>query len=169
MKIIFDFDGTLTDISQEHQFILHFYEQTFATRFGIQSEQFQRLYQAAHERIFSEPEKHGWLYDGRMSAYCDEDLFMESASVMTLLDVWKKDPPRELQDILNKIGHISFIEIAEQAHVALKEQPLTSQNTPTPEAISTIQSMLERGDEVINDGIDDHAWQGGVVLGVFNA
>ena len=149
MKIIFDFDGTLTDITHEHQFVLHFYEDVFETRFGIHPKQFQHLYRTAHERIFSEPEKHGWLYGGRMSAYCDEDLFMDCASVMTLLDVWKDDPPRGFEEIFQKTKGVSFIEIAEQAHEAMREQPLTPLNTPEAGSISMIQRMIKNGDEVV--------------------
>lgn len=149
MKIIFDFDGTLTDISHEHQFILHFYEQVFEKRFNIEPSQFQRLYRTARKQVFSEPEKHGWLYEGRMSAYCDEDLFMESASVMTLLDVWKTDPPTEFRVIFQKTDGASFIEIAEQAHEALREQPFTLLSIPEKDTIDAIQRMIKKGDEVV--------------------
>lgn len=150
MKFLTDFDGTLTNIQQEYQFICDFLARRVA-ECGIDKKLFEALHKTAWEHIALEPEKHGWIHNGRISAYCDEDLFMNVSASMQLLDDWMDAAHPAVAEIADKMrnARLSFVELTEEAHGAMNLEPLSAFNTPEPEVINAIRILLDRDCEIV--------------------
>lgn len=78
-KIVFDFDGVLTDLTHEAQLVIDL----FAKRLGPSS---QELLTYVKTRFQSYPMEHGWKMNGRISAFYNEDLFIQNIATAHALD-----------------------------------------------------------------------------------
>ena len=151
MKILFDFDGTLTNIQHEQELELSYLRSLVSKYCAIDQEAFDALYRLACDAIQQSPEQFGWCDNGRISAYCDEDLFMTVASAMTLLDHWIEtaDPRVESIRALMLVSRKTFMEMTEETHAALNAKPLCPFNTPEPDAVRAILTLLDRDWEIV--------------------
>ena len=151
MKFLLDFDGTLTNIQHEYQFIREYLTRRIETCAGIDKALFDALYHVAWEHIAQEPEKHGWIHNGRISAFCDEDLFMNIAAVMQCLDDWMAAEHPAVSGIAGKMKNagVTFVELTEEAHMAMNQEPLCAFNTPEPEVVNAIRVLLDRDCEIV--------------------
>ena len=150
MKILTDFDGTLTNIEHEFNFECHFILRALEERYRILPQETEFLLKLANGRILQAPEKYGWEYGDRISAFCDEDLFMQMASAMTLIDTWRDNPPDEdVAAILRRVPDLRFLGIVEEAHEAMLLEPLCPGNVPDADTVRTIQTLLDRDCEIV--------------------
>lgn len=151
MKILLDFDGTLTNIEQEYEFEFAFILSEAEKRFGIENDAFQRLLSEAQKEIAHNPAEHGWRDNGRISAFCDEDLFMSVAAAMTLLDAWIAQGDARASILTDRIigGGSPMMDLAESAHRAMNGEPLGAFNTPEPAVVSAINTLLDRDCEIV--------------------
>ena len=149
MKVLTDFDGTLTNIQHEYEFELQYIIRVLEEQCGIRREEFELLYETVWRYILQFPDSHGWYHNGRISAYCDEDLFMQAICVMNQLDEWRNDPPESIVGIMERMGSLSFMDIAEDAHAAMNLEPLEHSNTPEPQVAAAFQELLDRDFEIV--------------------
>lgn len=150
MKLLTDFDGTLTSIEREYAFEESHLFSSIRTLCHSDAE-FADIINEARNEVLSHPQKHGWLYNNRISAYSDEDLFMTIASQMTLLDTWlsqNRSKALALKDALNA-RNSSFMELNEDAHRAMNAEPLSDANTPETRTARALQRFLDKGGEVV--------------------
>ncbi len=75
MKFLIDFDGTLTNIQSEYQIDRDLVLKRMA-EIGIPPERFNALFDKAVDEIMQQPTAYGWPDHGRLTAFCDEDIFM---------------------------------------------------------------------------------------------
>ena len=78
-KIVFDFDGVLTDLTHEAQCVIDL----FRDRLGTKS---HSLVSELESRFKKDPLSYGWKMHGRVSAFFDEDLFVANIALATALD-----------------------------------------------------------------------------------
>lgn len=151
MKILLDFDGTLTNIQHERDFEFEFLTHYLQTQCGVVKEDFREAFDAALACIQDAPEMHGWCDNGRISAFCDEDLFMGVASAMTLLDSWVSARDVRVGKLAAKLEAcgLTFMALTEMAHRAINAQALCAFNTPEPTAVATINTLLDRDCEIV--------------------
>lgn len=149
MKVLTDFDGTLTNIEHEFNFECHYILRVLEERFGMPPEETQKLLQSANAELQRSPRSYGWTCGPKITAFCDEDLFMMMSSAMTLLDTWKSNPPEEIASILNKYEGVVFYDIVEDAHQAMNLEPLCPGNVPDAETIQALQTLLDRDCEIV--------------------
>ena len=78
-KIVFDFDGVLTDLTHEAISVVSLFEK----RLGE-----QKVLLSQVEKAFkSSPLQHGWKVHGRISAFFNEDLFVHNIATASALDL----------------------------------------------------------------------------------
>ena len=151
MKILLDFDGTLTNIEQEYEFECRYIMSELKREFGLDEETINALFDVAKAHVADNACEHGWCDNDRISAYCDEDLFMTVASTMTLLDKWLAAAD-ERADVLRKhgvAGATPMMDLTQRAHAAINAEPLSAFNTPEPVVVKAIHELLERDCEVV--------------------
>lgn len=151
MKILLDFDGTLTNLEQEYEFECQYIMSDLGRGFGIDEASVNDLFDAAQAHIFENPCYHGWSDNGRISAYCDEDPFMKVASIMTLLDEWLEMGDARV-DVLRShgvTGETPMMDLTQRAHRAINEEQLSAFNTPEPVVVKAIHELLDRDCEVV--------------------
>lgn len=151
MKILFDFDGTLTNIQHEQELELAYLRSLVFKYCAIEPERFDELYRVACLAVRQSPDQFGWYDNGRISAYSDEDLFMTVASAMTLLDHWLETADSRVASIcaLMHASGKTFMEMTEETHAALNAKPLCPFNTPEPDAVRAILTLLDRDWEIV--------------------
>ena len=147
MKILLDFDGTLTNIEQEYEFECRYIMSELKREFGLDEETINALFDVAKAHVADNACEHGWCDNDRISAYCDEDLFMTVASTMTLLDKWLAAAD-ERADVLRKhgvAGATPMMDLTQRAHAAINAEPLSAFNTPEPVVVKAIHELKKLG------------------------
>ena len=149
MKIVTDFDGTLTDIHGEYNLLLDIINKRLEKK-HFPVDRYQQLFDAAIREIKKDYMAYGWMDHDRITAYSDEDLFMNIIAGMKIVDNWlcKRSEYSDLYDILVS-QNTSLMEISEYCYFIMHTMPLSEMNTPTRDAVITIQSLLEHGHEVV--------------------
>ena len=149
MKILTDFDGTLTDIHGEYEELLNInMERLESRKFPVA--QYDTLFKLAIKEIQKDHTKYGWMEHDRITAYSDEDLFMNIIAGIKIVDNWLNTKPEysALKQILDN-HHTSLMEISEESYYILHTKPLGPLNTPLPEVVDTIQKLLRDGHELV--------------------
>lgn len=86
MKLIFDFDGVMTDQTEEAHRVQDIFLQILKEKTAWPEARLNPLLQAAHAEMGKNPHNHGWIDGGRVSAFADEDIFMENVGLAFCLD-----------------------------------------------------------------------------------
>ena len=149
MKILTDFDGTLTNIQNEYEALIEIIDKRIENKhFPVDA--YKRLYHQALEEIHKDFTAYGWPDHDRITAYSDEDLFMNIIAGMKLVDQWLKNKPEyaNLLEILES-QNTSLMEISEYGYFILNTKPIGPHNTAVPDAVKTIQTLLDHGHEVV--------------------
>ena len=149
MKILTDFDGTLTEIYSEYEVLLEIIKSRLEEK-HFPVDRYQTLFDLAIKEIQKDYISYGWSDHGRITAYSDEDLFMNIIAGIRMVDKWLHTKPEysELLDILAS-QNTNLMDISEYAYSVLHTKPLRPMNTPFLDAMKTIQTLLVRGHEVV--------------------
>lgn len=151
MKIITDFDGTLTQIEHEYEFEKSFLMPKLHELCDHDEALFNDIWSEVDQEVARFPEKYGWFDHGRITAFSDEDLFMQLASRMMLLDHWIETGGHRVSQIAPKLQsmHKTMIGLTEDAHQQMNQIPIGDANAPESETMDVIRKLLDRGDEII--------------------
>ncbi len=150
MKFLLDFDGTLTNIQTEYQSDHDKLVKRMA-EIGIAPERFVALFNKAVEDIMQQPTAYGWPDNGRLTAFCDEDIFMHIIAGIMRIDEWIASDDAAYDDIRKALSdnHVSLMQVAEECHLALCHEPLDAFNTPQPEVVNALRTLLDRDCEIV--------------------
>ena len=150
MKFLLDFDGTLTNIQTEYQFDHDSIVKRMA-EIGIPTDRFGALFDKAVDDIMQRPTEYGWPDNGRLTAFADEDIFMKIIAGIARIDEWIHSEDTAYDDIRKALSdnHISLMELAEECHLALNREPLDAFNTPQPEVVNALRTLLDRDCEIV--------------------
>lgn len=85
-RILFDFDGVLTDQSEEADRVLDIFRERLSERAGLSTDDATALISEAHRDLEREPWQYGWISHGRVSAFADEDLFIRNNGIAAWFD-----------------------------------------------------------------------------------
>jgi FMN phosphatase YigB (HAD superfamily) len=150
MKIVSDFDGVVTDQTEEAQLVQAIFLDRLKALFG---EQGATMLARAKEETARHPARHGWRSAGRITAYVNEDLFIANNAFAACLDDFG-----EGKDVLARIGVASFMDVAQQAYEEMVRRTHEGELKPMdPDAAATMQRWLAQGHEVVivsNSGTD---------------
>lgn len=151
MKIITDFDGTLTSIQYEFQLQRDILFNIFKEIFGSDIEIFQKLWDHASAVVEINSADYGWLNNGRISAYSDEDLFINLSSTVTWIENWLKTDEAGYEAVRERLKDqdYPFSHHAEKSHQEIDCAELSAFNCPEPGAVSTINTLLDQDCEVV--------------------
>ncbi len=86
LKVIIDFDGTLTVEEEQAQLLAEAMQTTLAEEIiHIPLEQLAADYQATRTRIQQNPQQYQWVVNGLIASYCDEGAFILNTTTMQTL------------------------------------------------------------------------------------
>lgn len=87
LKVIVDFDGTLTAEEEQAPLLARRSLETLATELlGAPLEGLAATYRATRERLLAEPHRYRWVVNGLVASYCDEGAFiLNTTTLQTML------------------------------------------------------------------------------------
>jgi hypothetical protein len=159
MKLVADFDGVMTNLTHEAIRVQELLVEIWS---GIETDPSipKAWFESARQAVTQNPESWGWEIQGRISAYADEDAFVQTNAIGSWLDAKSaKDP--SLQSALKRLqshGISSYKSLAQQAYIRMTEEVMSSSLTPIDsETQPALQRLTSMGVEVVitsNSGTD---------------
>jgi len=157
MKLLTDFDGVLTwpvdEIARVREIFCDLWRTAISAKGGPQGdvrpeEWMRRALGAVRENT----REHGWISQGRLSGFADEDGFIESVGVFFLLDAWTRKEPElaELAAFVRAAGHPDFKELGRVSFFAMTDETKKHEKPPIdPDVMRTFQLLDNRGVEIV--------------------
>ncbi|MBI1860290.1 MAG: hypothetical protein HYR96_05160 [Deltaproteobacteria bacterium] len=158
MKILSDFDGVLTNLTEEAERARQLFD---AYLFEIAGEEISRqCIAAAQEKIRQSPHLNGWRSRGRVTAFADEDGFIYVNGLAACLDDQAREPglAADLLTQLRKIGLDQFSHLAGRAYAAMVRETESGRMKPMDEGAGRVlKELIHRGHSIVvvsNSGTD---------------
>jgi FMN phosphatase YigB (HAD superfamily) len=150
MKLLFDFDGVLTDQTAE----AGWYKKSFHDKLyefgGVSKEKTAALLEHAYQNMRANPHEHGWKQHHRLTAYANEDLLVENVGLSICLDEYaatENGVAAEILENLKKNDYPSFFEVSQSAYAFMVEQTRNgNEKNPLDEQV------LVLFEDLLNDG-----------------
>lgn len=159
MKILIDFDGVVTDLTEEAHRVYQLFESYLIELCG--EEKTHQCLTICNESLRESPHLYGWRSNGRVTAYANEDGFIYVNGLAVYLDErveTDQDLPSELMGALRKVGVESFTKLANLSYQKMSDE--TAKNSHKPMDVgsgATMKSLLDKGHAIVvvsNSGID---------------
>ena len=110
MKVIIDFDGTLTAEETQAESLAKKSLDTLANEIiGVARQQLAADYEATQARLLSAPHRYWWEVNGLIASYCDEGAFILNT---TTLQVMIQDNPTYLQAVSAAFSQAEYDPVA---------------------------------------------------------
>ncbi len=151
MKIITDFDGTLTTIEHEYASEMRILMPQLLALCNHDEDLLNTILKEVGEKITANPQNYGWMNRERITAFSDEDLFMQISSRTKLIDEWANEGKGSVTKIaanLKAFGK-TLSALTNEAFLQMSAEPVTEKNAPEAESMAVINQLLDRGDEVV--------------------
>jgi FMN phosphatase YigB (HAD superfamily) len=159
MKLVADFDGVMTNLNHEAKRVQELVVELWSTSEGNSATP-QAWFDRAMQAVVANPESWGWEILGRISAYADEDAFVQTNAIGSWLDTRTPHEPA-LQTALLKLkasGIDSYKALAQRAYIRMTEEVMSSSLTPIdPETRPALEKLIAIGVDVVitsNSGTD---------------
>lgn len=157
MKILLDFDGVLTEQTEEGQRAQEIFSDELASLTRLSDHDIQSLISEVEKELTQKPNLHGWKWEGKVSSFVNEDLFSRNAGIAACLDDWSQseDHPRyknlsEIRQLLNNEGHQSFQDLARWAFQKMVRETQEGRHTPLdPKTPQFLRKLIEAGHEIV--------------------
>jgi len=86
LKVIIDFDGTLTAEEEQARALAEKSLETLAKEIvGAPPEELSRAYDATQERLLEQPHRYWWEVNGLVASYCDEGAFILNTTTLQVM------------------------------------------------------------------------------------
>lgn len=161
MKILSDFDGVLTDQSEEAALVHRLFLEGLTRYCRLPEAAAKALIRRGEEAIEALPNRHGWDFGGRITAFANEDLFIRQNALGACLDRMADEGDAELIDLrlrLRAADLQDFKALAQLAYTRMTEYTRNGELKPLdPAAVETVKKLLDEGHEVVvvsNSGTD---------------
>ncbi len=106
MKVIIDFDGTLTAEETQTEALAEMSLDTLATDIiGVGRQQLAADYATTRRRLLSQPDRYWWGVNGLVASYCDEGAFILNT---TTLQVLLRENPTYLQAVTSAFAQAEY-------------------------------------------------------------
>jgi len=159
-KFLFDFDGVLTDQTEEAGRVREIFRSGVMDLAKLSAGDTDLNLDKAEAAMNSEPWLHGWRVKGRVAAFADEDLFIRNNGLASCLDAWCADH-EALSQIRKKVaagGYVDFCALAQFAYEEMARETKQGAIEPIDPATATVlQEILDRGHSIVvvsNSGTD---------------
>jgi FMN phosphatase YigB (HAD superfamily) len=148
MKWVFDFDGVLTEQTEEALRVREIFAQGLAEKTETPLSIVENHIAAIEKKMDAEPHHFGWEVHGRISAFCNEDLFIRGNA---LAAGWDRESPRAgWRESLAAQGFADFKAFAQWAYTQMVGETHAGKMKPMdPLTREVMESLLKRGDEVV--------------------
>jgi FMN phosphatase YigB (HAD superfamily) len=153
MKLLSDFDGVLTDLTAEARRVRELFDAELASaRPGCEAET-RATVEAAERACDAEPHRHGWTWEGRVTAFVDEDLFVRVNGIAARLDEEADrgaGGPAALRAAVQARGRKHFRDVAQAAYVAMTVETAAGKIHPVDAATpQVLGELVRRGVEIV--------------------
>ncbi len=153
MKLLSDFDGVWTDPAQEALAQGEILERRLMDGIEItRRPEAAEWVRAARSAAAREPGRFGWVSNGRLSAFGDEDPFTAHSALLHYLEVVHDGDAwaRELRDLAIAAGGQDLDAFGGQCHAAAVEQVVRTRGPGIlPAAAAAGRDLLARGVEIV--------------------
>jgi FMN phosphatase YigB (HAD superfamily) len=153
MKLLSDFDGVLTDPSGEARRVRELFDADLAAaRPGRESET-RATVAAAEATCDAAPHAHGWSWEGRITAYVNEDPFVRVNGIAARLDLDADagaPGPATLRDALRARGRKDFRDAAQASYVGMTQETAAGKIHPLDPVVGELfRGLMGRGVEIV--------------------
>jgi len=160
MKILSDFDGVMTEQSEEGALELQIFRDGIVAA-GLSPNETDELVAQGVRDLAAAPLRHGWRSKGRLTGYADEDLFIRNIALATHFDqrsdATTSGPDtsfdalaRRARAALVTAGTASFWDLVVRAHDEMVRRTQAGQLTPMDPIVGrTLEALLADGHEIV--------------------
>lgn len=149
MKFLFDFDGVLTNQTEEALRVKAIFAETLSRITGLEEQAIRVLLAQGESAMDSSPDRHGWMSRGRVTAFANEDLFIRVNGLAACLDQWAYEGQtgaREMLQAVRATGLESFFALAQLAYQQMVGETQSGKLKPIdPKTAPLMQKLLEAG------------------------
>ena len=161
MKIVSDFDGVLTDQTEEAGRVRALFRDALVRLTALGEEGTDSAIARAEEAMDETPWKHGWWSEDRVTAFANEDLFIRNNALGSCLDQCADEGDallRENRKGLEAEGFKGYSGLAQWAYVEMTKETAQGKIKPMePGAAQFLRDLVSDGHEVVivsNSGTD---------------
>lgn len=147
MKILSDFDGVWTDPTHEADAVALGLAEDLAALTGFELERVRHDLAHCRRQALSEPERHGWELDGRVTAYCDEDAFLAVSGIASWLTEARDPLCAPYVEAVSRSDAPSFMQLADAAFKRLGARP--GVGALLPSAVDVLTRLEELGVDLV--------------------
>lgn len=153
MKILSDFDGVMTDQTEEGLHEQKLFRDKIVEASGAPVDTVDALIARAQTELAAWPTRHGWWSMDRVSAYADEDLFIRVIGQAVCMENWADQRlygAHSVREGLRRSGFESFVRVSDWAYNALVEHTRAGGLQPMDPVVGTVLSdLLAKGHEIV--------------------
>ena len=152
MKIVSDFDGVLTDQTEEAERMLEIFCEELSTLTEQSEQNIKVLVNGALRELQKNPHQNGWFSKNLLTAFTNEDYFIRNNAIGSRLDFWVADGHQELKNLKTKIsshGFSDFIQLMQWAYEEMVNETQKGKFKPIDNvATGVLRRLLSWGAEV---------------------
>lgn len=153
MKFIFDFDGVMTDQTAEAIRVKQIFTDTLKERCGLSPARVDLMLERAYSEIRKSPHSHGWKDQGRISAYANEDLFIENVGLASCLRELADSERGDFHDAregLQQTDAPGFVNLSQFAYEKMVQETRQGHIKPVdPKMAPLFRKLLAQGHELV--------------------
>lgn len=152
MKIVSDFDGVVTEQTDEAELTRQLFIECLAEAYD--KPHVDQLIARADKALSDAPHEHGWRSQGRITAYANEDLFVRNQGLAACLDDWVKAGDDECAAVAKVLhdsrGFVGYLGAAEWAYQEMCKRTAAGEQHPLDEAaLRIVEGWAKAGHEVV--------------------
>lgn len=149
-KIVSDFDGVFTEVRGQAAAVDAARVAGLVERSGLPEADVLAALEAAAAAVDASPSSYGWMWEGRISAYADEDPFLRHNALVAALGPLAdagEDRAAALRDALAARGHRDLDALGSELFLAGSRAFLAAGgHAPAPGAVEALRALLEVAD-----------------------
>ena len=153
MKILSDFDGVMTDQTEEGEHEHQLFRDKLAELAPLDGDAVDALIARAQAELAANPTKHGWWSQGRVSAYADEDLFIKVIGTAVCLEQWAADGDNAAAEARKGLvdgGFETYVKLSDWAYNEMAAHTSKGDITPMdPIVADVLNGFLDKGVEIV--------------------
>ncbi|MEZ5979532.1 MAG: hypothetical protein R3F34_15135 [Planctomycetota bacterium] len=146
-RILSDFDGVWTDPAPEAREVEAGLVRRVAALVGRDAREVAGEVALARDLALREPALHGWTPGGRLTAYADEDAFLEISGVASFLTHADHELADRYRTLLRAVGGVDLMVLADEAFREVGGTPGVGEILP--EGADVLRELEELGVEMV--------------------
>lgn len=153
MKIVSDFDGVLTDIASEADRVDEWFTRYLTEIALIPPPEVTRLRKVFEDQMKEDPFRFGWKWNGRISAFCNEDGFIKVNALAAAFDEAVLAGEKALvlgKQYLPIAGLTHYLDVAQKAYRQTTDETARGSHQPMEkQAVQALGFFHREGAQVV--------------------